>query len=75
MGNWQQTTEPLPDGWYWRKCRIDDSDPECIEVCNGIYVDTEPIDSYGGSRVVELDAFSGWWWYGPLEVPPQGDII
>ena len=76
MGNWQQTDKPLADGWYWRKCKIDDPDPECIQVINGIYVDTEPMNSYGTEwRQVELDSFSGWWWYGPLEVPPQGDDI
>ena len=73
---WIQTDKPLTDGWYWRKCKADDPDPECIQVINGIYVDKEPVDSHGIEwRMIELDEFKGWWWYGPLEVPPQGDDI
>jgi len=71
---WQQIDKPLPDGWYWRKCKIDDLDPECIEVCNGIMVDKRPRDSHGLEwEVYEHDEFTGFWWYGPLEIPPQED--
>lgn len=52
---------PLPagaDGWYiWR---LGPGYPKhtwkCHEICSGIMVDTEPIDSYGAEwRVVEVE--------------------
>ena len=73
---WHKTNKPLADGWYWRKCQIDDPDPECIEVINGIIVDKRPKDSYGIEwEVYEHDEFGRWWWYGPLQVPPHNTIV
>ena len=69
---WMKTEQPLPDGWYWRKAGISDSDPDVIQVINEIMVDSRPIDSYGANwEVYEHDEFIGWWWYGPLNIPPQ----
>lgn len=70
MDRWFQTTAPLSDGWYWRKCTPNDSDPDVIEVCNGVMIDTQPIDSYGGKwEIYENPEFSGWWFWGPIECP------
>ena len=67
---WQRTETLLEDGWYWRKASMDDPEPDCVEVSNGVYEDKEPADSHGAEwRVVECDDFSDWWWYGPIEVP------
>lgn len=73
MPEWIQTDKPLPDGWYWRKCHlVEDTDPNVIEVINGIIVDSRPIDSYGANwEVYEHDEFKGWWWWGPLNIPPH----
>ena len=54
---------PLPegaDGWYfWRNSPDWPKDCyQCIEVANGVMVDTEPVDSYGAEwRVVECKPY------------------
>ena len=65
------TTKPLKDGWYWRKSKVDDPEPDIVEIVNGVIIDSQPKDSYGaGWEVYEHAEFNGWLWYGPLEVPP-----
>lgn len=67
---WRKTTKPLEDGWYWRKCKDDDPEPDIIEVVNGVIVDTQTMDGFGANwKVYEHDEFEGWLWFGPLEVP------
>ena len=67
---WMKTDQPLKDGWYWRKCKADDPDPDCVEVINGIIIDSRPIDSHGAKwEIYEHNYFGGWLWYGPLKIP------
>jgi len=64
------TSEPLDDGWYWRKIQDDDPTPGIVEVCNGWFSDTRPTDSYGAHwEVYESDDFKGWLWCGPIKPP------
>ena len=61
--------DTLTDGWYWWKAGIEDTEPEVLEVINGIIVDKRPADSYGFEwEVYEHNNFGGLW-YGPLTVP------
>ena len=54
---------PLPpdaDGWYiWRNSPTwPKHEYKCIEIANGVMVDTEPVDSYGAEwRVVECKPY------------------
>ena len=72
MTKWVNSPETLEDGFYWwrygEKCSQDNY--EILQVCNGIIVDTRPIDSYGINwEVYEHKDFSGEW-SGPI-IPPK----
>lgn len=70
MNTWFLATDPLEDGWYWRKCSKTDSNPECIKVHNGIMIDAKPIDSHGVDwHLFENYDFQEYWFSGPIEVP------
>ncbi len=67
---WMKTNKPLEDGWYWRKCKKDDPEPDIVEVCNGVYWDTETLDGWGDHWVLcECEIFKGWLWCGPIRSP------
>jgi len=70
---WIKTKGPLKDGWYWWKCRGDDPEPECLQICNGAIIDKRTSGDFGENReVYEHQDYSGFW-YGPI-FPPKFEV-
>ena len=71
---WIKTKGPLKDGWYWWKCKGDDPEPECLQICNGYIIDKRPAGLHGADwEVYEHRDYSGLW-YGPIQPPDSQQV-
>ncbi|NQS88818.1 hypothetical protein HQ584_03385 [Patescibacteria group bacterium] len=67
--SWGTTKGPLQDGWYFWIPVLSSDDFECLEICNGVIIDTRPKDSHGVEwEQYEHTDYSGYW-MGPIKPP------